>query len=745
MGQLRTRVDGLLAEDHRKAYAHLMATLGLSLVLVGVVAFVGSALAANDPCPNAAFRVGPSASLPDCRAYEQVTPADKGRTQDLVFRESTDKAIPASDGESIALDTFVPLEPSSTAPASVIGARAVFSRTTAGWKMRSAVAPGGSADRITMRLLTPDLSQTALTSFTELNGEEESQDMELEVGPVGGPYVPVASIPMEYIKSGFTEFAGANAGAAGIPAFTDVLFISGDHTLIPPGSERALAEETVQGEPDLYNWTDGHLQLVNVEGEGEGLKLVNPCGAVLGVGGSDSAAGGATAAISNSGSTIVFTTLHSGPTCEGPSGLYERVDDRETVEVSAPQGVVVEPAERGDVYYDGATADGSKVFFSTVTPLTAGETVAEKKELKLFVYDSEEPEGKRLKLVAAGIDPVANEGPSRVLVISEDGSTAYYETGEGVMTINRYDTTTGESIPVATVHGPIGQFESSYTTSNGDFLVFAAAGGGTQSATLEEKEGVLGEPRGAGHNEMYRYDAADGSVMCVSCGSGVAPLEGEMHEPTGSSSLNTTDETPMLIPMSENGQEVFFQTTAQLVAQDTNTTNSEVDNLNGFLGQDVYEWEADGAEEGPETACREVNGCTHLLSSGEDVGPAVFLGASRDGSNAFFATAARLAPQDTDEYTDIYDARVDGGFAPPLPPQECVSCQGVGRPPPLFSTPASMSFAGTGNPTLPVVEEMPKRTKKSHRSTHTRRKKGKPKAAGSRGRAGRAGRKGGRS
>ena len=272
-----------------------------------------------------------------------------------------------------------------------------------------------------------------------------------------------------------TDFLGANAGAAGVPAFTDVLFISDNHAVLPSGTEQTLAEGTVTGKPDLYEWTDGHLQLVNVEGEGEDLKLVNPCGAVLGAGGGDSATGGATAAISNGGATIVFTTLHSGPTCEEPSRLYERVNGRETVEVSAPQGVVVGPAERGKVYYDGATSDGAKVFFSTVTPLTAGETTQEKKELKLFVYDSEEPENNKLKLVAPGISPVANEGPSRALVISENGSTAYYETGEGIINIVRYDIATGESIHVAAVRGPHGELEPSYTTPNGEFLVFAAS------------------------------------------------------------------------------------------------------------------------------------------------------------------------------------------------------------------------------------------------------------------------------
>ncbi len=735
MGLRRTGVDGMVTTGRRKA--HVYSATAVALVLVVVLAFTGSALAANDPCPNAIFRVGPSASLPDCRAYELVTPADKGRTQDMVFRNGNDSAIPSSDGESIALQTLVPLEPNSGAPASVIGARAVFLRTPAGWEMRSAVVPGSSADRITMRLLSPDLSQTALTSLTELNGAEESPTV-FDVGPLGGPYASVTNVRVE----GATEFLGANAGTASVPAFNHVLFASVDHALLPAGSERTLAEETVEGARELYDWTEGHLKLANVEGEGAQAMLLDRCGAVLGAGGADSAAGGATGAISSDGSTIFFTTPQSGPTCEEPSRLYMRIDNGETVEVSAPQGTVVEPSERGDVYYDGATSDGTKVFFSTVTPLTVGESMEEKKELKLFEYDREEPEGQKLKLVASGMSGTATEGPSEALVISEDGSTAYYEVGSAILSIVRYDLATGESTPVATVSGPTVAYEPSYTTPNGEFLVFAAKGVGG----LLEDEGVAGEPRGAHHNELYRYDAANGSVMCVSCGAGTAPPEGEMYEPTGtSSSLNTPDGTPPLIPMSENGQEVFFQTTAQLVPQDTNTTNSEESNLYGRLGQDVYEWEADGAEEGPGLFCREANGCTHMLTSGEDVGRTVFLGASRDGRNVFFTTATRLVPQDTDEYTDIYDARVDGGFAPPLPTPECVSCQGVGSPPPLFSVPASMSFAGAGNPTLPVVEEMPKRTKRSHKSAHGKRKKGKPKAARSRGRAGRAGRRGGRS
>jgi hypothetical protein len=654
------------------------------LVSACAMGWAQSTLAAVGRCPNEEFRTGPSAGLPDCRAYELVTPEELGRTQAITFTEG-DEAVPSVDGEHLALKTLgAPLEPNPN----LTGTRAVFSRTAQGWVAKSAESPEVGAREIVMTksVLSPDLSQIAFKAEPTVNQEVRvNTPTAYEVGPVGGPYTLMADIP----GSSRTYVVGANTGTMSVPAFTDVLFESNDHRILPEGPERDIAEETEPGEfsYDLYDWTGGALRLVNVEGEGPNVKKLNACGTgTLGAGGEGTSGPGAVGAVSADGSKIFFTSC---------GRLYMRVDDRETVEISKP-AIPLPESERSPVYYNAASADGSEVVFQTATPLLAGETA---KETKLFIYNTVTRD---LKLIADnGLPHAEGTGGNKVL-ISEDGAAIYYEALE--KSIYRYETQTGLTSFVAAIHESFTAGEAAYATPNGRFLVFVSGPGGVEVAG---PRGLEPEPRGVGHNEMYRYDAADGSVMCVSCGEGaIAPAEGKMIESTVQ--LTTVDEAPPFIQMSDDGERVFFQTTAQLVPQDTNSTEANISSTGGTPGMDVYEWEADGVEEAPGVVCDAVVGCTHLLSSGEDVGQAIFLGASEDGRNVFFVTAARLVPQATPEFPNIYDARVEGGFPPPRKPGPCLSCQGVGSPPPLFNTPASVTFTGAGNPVTRVVEGKPK-------------------------------------
>jgi hypothetical protein len=83
-----------------------------------------------------------------------------------------------------------------------------------------------------------------------------------------------------------------------------------------------------------------------------------------------------------------------------------------------------------------------------------------------------------------------------------------------------------------------------------------------------------------------------------------------------------------------------------------------------------------------------------------------FLGSDATGENVFFSTYSQLVAQDKDQASDLYDARIDGGFEGLAPPA-CTGtgCQGVPGAPPIFATPASVTFAGIGNfpPAAPAV------------------------------------------
>jgi hypothetical protein len=650
-----------------------IATAFLALALVPSLAQAEE----KEGCPNEEVRTGPSASLPDCRAYELVTPEELGRAQAITFTEG-DHAIPSVDGEHLALKTFAPLEPDP----SLAGTRAIFSRTAHGWTAQSIVSPEVAGREITVTfpefVLSPDLSQIAFKAEPTLNQHERQNAPDsVEVGPVGGPYTLAAIVPK---ASGATFITGANAGTASVPAFTDVLFQSEDAEILPPGRERTIAEEGVPGPHEkafnLYEWTAGGLQLVNVEGDGSNVTKLNACGGGrLGAGASIPAQ--AVGAVSPDGSKIFFTSC---------GRLYMRLNGRETVELAKPE-IPLPESERGPVRYNAASADGSEVVFNTDTPLLEGETTSEN---KLFVYNTVT---NHLNLIAssAGLEPTEGTEFDKVL-LSEDGSAVYYELGESIY---RYETQTGVTNFVAAIAGPEFEHEASYTTPDGRFFLFVSALGGVEFAG---PHGLEREPRGVGHNELYRYDAADGSVMCVSCGESIAPAEGNMFEPGSASEtvLVAANESPPFVQMSGDGEKVFFETTARLVPQDTNSTESLTDGT--LPGLDVYEWEASGVEEESGVFCGVAVGCTHLLSSGEDVGKATFLGASGDGRNVFLATAAQLVPQATPEFPNIYDARVGGGFAPPPRPPECsLSCQGVGSTAPLFGPGASLTFSGTGN------------------------------------------------
>jgi hypothetical protein len=618
---------------------HVRLVAGLVLACIAGLA---NAVPAAAACENEATRTGPSASLPNCRAYELVTPSDKSGTHQDLGRESIQGAVAAVDGNRLGLKTFVTLGPDPELGGSFL----VFSRTASGWVLtpvRSAETPGSSLYK--SEIFSPDLTQIGVKSETvsPLSPEEPVQ-----VGVPGGPYAILAAPPNEQHilrpegkthELGTTRLLGANAD------FSRIVLGSTDHTLIsdtPTGTDEDAY--------DLYEWVNGKLRLVNVSDTGS---LTSECGAVLGYG---HVSGGGTPelhhnlidnAISGDGSKIFFTSPDplgpgGGEDCADAPSLYMRVtemaggrEENKTIEMSAPEEVTLSAKEEEmPVVYEGASTNGARVFFITERALTSDATAD---FFHLYEYDTEATEGRRLKLAFQRQTTTSLLNEAQEVFVVNDGSVVYFY-GNRYKELYRYEAAGGGSVhQIASLSGPEYN-ETPSSTSDGEFFLFAS-------------EGVAGEPRGAGHNELYRYDHANGSVMCVSCGPNDAPanVEGFMgNASAGRTSLQfePLDEVPNFTNMSDDGSEVFFDSTGSLAPQVVNE---------GVMN--VYEWAADGTG-----SCTNSVGCTYLISEGDSAVDSLLIGASADGSNVFFLTHSQLVPRDRDSLGDIYDARVDGGL-----------------------------------------------------------------------------------
>ncbi len=731
---------GLLHAAGSGAPTRAPRVLALAAGSLAALALLGLPAAAQaESCPNEATHTGPSVILPDCRAFEMVTPVNKSTAvQDLNPLESTQMNV-AVNGERISLQNSTTFGPRPEIGDSF----SVFTRTPSGWTIESVKPPNTGADKYDEGFIfNPDLTNIAAVTGS-VNGPR-SPDLTYEVGVPGGPYTAIAAQPRfkfeppnetEELAHFYQGISGNGAFVDATPDFSHVVFGSIDHTLAsatPTGTdEGSLAPENAF---DLYEWVNGQLRLVNVSNDGS---VVGKCGAELG-GAHDSYNLAPTHAMSADGSKIFFTAPEdlqwpAGPPTQGcppnntsapytpshfPPRLYMRVSETvgghevsRTVDVAHPaKGVSLSPEEEElPVNFDNASADGSKVFFTTERALTpnADKGIIHFPNagfIHLYEDNTDAPEGEGLALIdqveqpypggevfgeSSGEDPVYS---------SENGAVVYFyvNPGQEYKILYRYEAGGGAPQAIATIRG---LYPVTYVTPNGEFAIF-------------QGDEVNGEPRGAGKYEIYRYDHADGSVTCVSCGPGNAPpTQGAWF--TGKEGI--IGNHPILV--SDDGSRVFFDDTADLVPHVVTEGNEfPLGDLSTTV-ENVYEWEADGAG-----SCTQSPSCTYLISPGNSREGSFLIGQSADGNNVFFATHERLVAQDVDNAGDIYDARVDGGYPAPAEPTTCLGDTCLSVPvAPIDPTPSSLTFTGPGN-TVPAAPAAAKPKAKQCAKGRVRRK-----------------------
>jgi hypothetical protein len=656
----------------------LVAVASLSSLAAG--ALLGAPAAFAEVCPNEAARSGASAALPECRAYEQVTPTDKsGIAQDMTFNSahSNETVQVAVDGDRVAY-FGQDVEGLGLTP-EPFESFVMFTRTPSGWQTESVSPPGSGGteygDNDAKVIFTPNLNEVA-TPAADYNLLPRSTDQLMQVGPAGGPFTTMASIPI-LDKKGSEGTQETVYGAT--PDFSSIFFGSRANTL----PDSPAGELEIEGVTDIQQWKGGMLSVVNVNSEG---KPLSPCGAIF-------------KAVSEDGSKIIFRTPGDGsreePSCyESEKRLWMREGSR-LVEISKPNpGVTPEPHK--EVRFAGASLDGSRVFFTTEMTLTkeAEEEGYPSTSNKLYEYDTDTS---TLTLISC---PQDGNGVVRDVLPSADGSRVYilYEGGSlhAGESLYRYNTTTGESHYIITAsfgtdlseagendedeEGAVGAYDVSWT--EGKFFAF-------YSHYPLEAGPISGSDKSGGGSQVYRYDDETEETICVSCLPESAPFDkaSEVGEAEwrNFATLGWDKNPPPYSDVSSNGN-VFFESTVRYVPQAVNVDGGGLPEEEG--NTDVYEWH---------------NGVISLIGSPNDPFGEKLLGASPDGSNVFFLSHAELVPSDMDNAGDIYDARIDGGFPPVTEPAACEGDTCLVIPPALNDpTPGSASFSGPGNP-APVL------------------------------------------
>ncbi len=670
----------------------------------------------EESCPNEARREEqPSTFLPDCRAYEMVSPPDKNGGD---VRPDSSRTRAAVQGGAVAytsLSAFGDAAGPGTAPDYLAQRDAVPG--TRGWSSKGlnpphdapplkAVVAGNESAYVGF---SPDLSKGIYRTFFPLTGDQMTEDVgnlylrEDLTNPTPAGYqlataCPACSTPLQLFASGAAQtpvFDGASADF-GHTLFRSPFALTPD---APPPSDLCVTRGALCLQK-TYEYDHGTIRLVGILPDGTPAK--------------ESLSGDShdeyykLNVISADGSKVFFSV----PGSSDPSGTaqaYMRVGGNMTIRLAESERTVEDPRPIQDVEYENATPSGNFVYFRTTTALT--DDAPTDFNSKLYSYDTTLPatNAHNLTLISADREMSDAADVRGVLGVSTNGAYVYF-LAVGQLTAGRPAGQNGASVylfheGLVTYVGNIGGAGInekinlpgqwgltplvSRVSPDGHRLVFMST----------EGAGLTGYDHGTGcefsHDkpcrEIYLYDADTNSLVCASCRpDGVAAASDARDESREFGTGGATVSPYLSHPLSSDGH-VFFSTGDPLVDSD----------LNG--ARDVYEYDSASGE-------------VRLLSTGRSPADSFFLDATPDGKEVFFSTRERLLGWDADNAADLYTAREGGGFVEP-PPVDSSVCSGetcLGTPTPPPPVPGSGSSTAAG-PQDPKPKHKPK---KKHRGKH---------------------------
>lgn len=622
-----------------------------------------------DACPNAVYRVGFSAGLPDCRAYEMVTPVEKYGAD--IAAEAFGQTLASEQGDLPGeVDRVVYTSKTGFGETKGSGnagyTQFVGERRPGGW-VSKAITPltntntGGQIFKYKTELMefSADLSIAALTGYSLPEGpataRPNSENLYLESTPTGkllaavtdasneGEPIPFPPFYLQFFSESKLMYIFGKPELGGASSSLDVVTFMSRVNFVPEAkgfNYKAYVYE--HGEVKLL----GYLPNENTPAA-EGSRLLYEEGSERNM---DEPAIERKNTVSTDGSRILFEVN------ELPGQIFMRKNGTTTMKVTESEAS--QPVSAENVELDAATPDLKHIVFSTSTRL----------------LDSA-PEGGGYYMYTDGPNPQSESnltyigssggaGRNTVLGMNDEGTRIYYW----------QDTSTDTRVNL----WEAGQMREVLGEPAGGLDVREArvTPDGKQLTIMNTAYVAVGQ-RASYDSEIYLYNEGTNAAKCVSCPpTGAAPTTGVETGVSASSGGTQLAEPYLPRFVSSDGGYVFFNTSEALVPQDTNGVT------------DAYEYDT-------------VTGTLSLLSSGTGEDGTWFVEASADGHDVLLATRQKLTRWDPDKLVDIYDVRVEGGLPePPLPAVPCDgdACQGTPSAAPSFNT--ASGFTGLGNPTF---------------------------------------------
>jgi hypothetical protein len=614
-------------------------------------------------CPNEAFRTGPSAHLPDCRSYELLTPVDKAGAQEPFHYQSGlhSGVTVAESGEHAILEA-----PGVTWPASGQTPYSFARQEGTGWLMGSGFPqPETSVNVNHPQIYSADLTQIAFESQYTTSEVSKSAEVGYALGPVGGPYKTVASVPRLDLKQQAGGWDAANGD------FSKLVLATEDRTLV---GEEATATKSGY---DLYEYTAaGGLRQLNVSGEP--AATIGVCGASVAYGkegGKEFGRYSGPHTVSADGSRVFFEAV-LGSNCSEASHLYMRTDGESTVDIGAYR-------------FAAANSQGTEVL------LEKGD--------EFFLYDTE----------AATVKHLFNFSPSVLPVVSEDFTDIYLNEGGGLY---RYDIAT-ETLSFITQ----GANSSGKASADGRYFYYEGAvagllGGGV--IRYDSAENVLECISCASS-----FDPEPKQPAFITNADNEAGLNGGVPQFTAVSANGDFAffSTPAaLVPQDANGEIPIVHGKTKNEFNDLSNTTSP--------SSDIYEWRKDGVDGCAQVqGCVALitdgrAGYRNLLLGTANEGRDVFVYTRskllpQDDDNSGDIYDARIGGGFAPAPPPAVECEADACSTPPAPPNDAtpssLTFNGAGN---LISAAAPTPKATTKKTTKKKVKTKKKKTKGRHRA-----------------------------